>query len=64
MIAVIDASAAAEIILERPSSTELVDLLNDAEWVIAPSVYTPTLHILSAILFIEPANFKSLGVIP
>jgi len=39
MIAVIDASAAAEIILERQSSIELVDLLNDAEWVIAPSVY-------------------------
>ena len=39
MIAVIDASAAAEIILERPSSTELVGLLNDAEWVIAPTVY-------------------------
>ena len=39
MIAVIEASAAAEIILQRPSLTELVNLLNDAEWVIAPTVY-------------------------
>ena len=39
MIAVIDASVAAEIILERPSSAELVNLLNDAEWVIAPTIF-------------------------
>lgn len=39
MIAVIDASAAVEITLQRDSAAKLMVLLTEAEWVIAPSVY-------------------------
>ena len=39
MIAVIDASTAVEVILQRPNSEALVAVLSDAEWVIAPTVY-------------------------
>lgn len=39
MIAVIDASAAVEVILQRDSSETLMTLLAEAEWVIAPTVY-------------------------
>ena len=39
MIAVIDASAAAEIILQREQSASLVSIISEADWVIAPTVY-------------------------
>lgn len=39
MIAIIDASAAVEVILQRDSSATLMTLLAEAEWVIAPTVY-------------------------
>lgn len=39
MIAVIDASAAAELILQREQSTSLANIIAEADWVIAPTVY-------------------------
>ncbi len=39
MIAVIDASAAAEVILQRDLSASLISIIAEAEWVIAPTVY-------------------------
>lgn len=38
-ITVLDASAAAEIVLNRPASDELSNALKQSEWVIAPQLY-------------------------
>lgn len=39
MIVVIDASAAAEVILQRDQSASLISIIAEADWVIAPTVY-------------------------
>lgn len=39
MIAVLDASAAVEIVLQRKMAAQLNDCLDEAEWVIAPTLF-------------------------
>ena len=43
MIAVLDVSAAVEILLQRPSAPALGERLAEAEWVLVPSLYTAEL---------------------
>lgn len=43
MIVVVDVSAAAEILLHKPESTRLAEAVADAEWVLAPDIYTAEL---------------------
>src|SRR5690554_377900 len=39
MIITIDVSAAVEIVMGRPKQKLLIDILKDADWIIAPSLY-------------------------
>lgn len=39
MIITIDVSAAAEVVMGRPKQKILFDILNNADWIIAPSLY-------------------------
>jgi len=39
MIITIDVSAAIEVVMGRPKQKKIIDILEKAEWIIAPSLY-------------------------
>lgn len=41
MIVVLDASAALEVVFKRKQASKLADLLGEANWVIAPTLFRP-----------------------